>query len=159
MTDFNFDGAWALIMEGDESGMTGGVAFISAEAAAAHPGLEPIGSGAVDLDAYPTIMIDGDGAWRPDQPDAGGTCSVDGGTAVIEIVDPSANAAGWIERLTLRPMDGGDMLSGTMHSIAPGDEQSEPANGVVERSELDLGVCDPCTLIRKTDAKGADHVV
>jgi hypothetical protein len=157
MTDFSFNGIWALIMDGDESGMTAGVAFISAEAAAAHPGLEPIGSGAVDLDAYPTIMIDGDVAWRADQPDAGGTCLVNGGTAVIEIANPSPDAAGWIERLTLRSMDGGDMLSGTIHSIAPGDGRAGPANDDEERSDTDLGICDPCTLIRKIDATRIDR--
>jgi hypothetical protein len=149
MTDFSFDGQWALIMEGDESGMTADVAFITEAAAAAHPGLEPIGSGAVDLEAYPTIMIEGHVAWRSDQPDVRGTCTVDGDAAVVEISDPSPDAAGWIERLTLLAMDSGDMLSGTMHSIAPRDGRRDVANDDDERSEVDLGICDPCTLIRK----------
>jgi hypothetical protein len=149
MTDTTFNGTWALIMEGDNRGRTASVAFINEDAAAARPDVQPVGDGMINLDVFPTILIEGAAAWHGDRPDARGTCLVDGDTAVIQITDPSPIAAGWIKRLTLRRMDGGNPLSGTLHSLPPGDGGGDVANDDDARSELDFGFSDPCTLVRK----------
>jgi hypothetical protein len=104
-------------------------------------------------------VIQGSLAWRGDCPDARGTCQVDGDTATLEIADPSPYAPGWIERLTIRRSAGViDTLSGTLHSIAPGDRGIEVANDDENLPELDLGFCDPCTLIRKSSAGSTSGV-
>jgi hypothetical protein len=54
MTDTSFDGIWALIMEGDRSGVMAGIAFISNAAAAVRPDIQPVADGMIDLTAYPT---------------------------------------------------------------------------------------------------------
>lgn len=160
MTETSFDGPWALIPEGDESGVTAGIAFINAAAGAARPDIAPRSDGMIDLSIYSGIVIDGGVAWWDDRPEARGTCSVDGDTAVIEIADPSPDARGAVERLTLRRSGRAhDILSGTLHSVLPGDRHLAVANDDESRSVLDFGFSDPCTLIRRTAAGEKTHVV